>query len=88
MGTRGVIWGGSPFGSILAFHGDDGNDDDDGIDCDDDFDGGVEDDDDDKGDNLPIGWNCPGTLPLVASLRETRVTEPPWVMFVTNLVKL
>ena len=34
----------------------------------------------------PIGWNWPGTRPLVASFSETRVTEPPWVMFVTNLV--
>ena len=32
-----------------------------------------------------MGWNWPGTLLLVDSLRETRVTEPPWVMFVTNL---
>ena len=32
-----------------------------------------------------MGWNWPGTLLLEDSLRETRVTEPPWVMFVTNL---
>ena len=73
MGARGVIWVASPFDYNLPFHGD--NNDDDG-----------DDDDDDDNDNIPIGWNWPGTRPLVASLRETRVTEPPWVMFVTNLV--
>ena len=73
MGARGVIWVASPFDYNLPFHGD--NNDDDG-----------DDDDDDDNDNIPIGWNWPGTRPLVASLSETRVTEPPWVMFVTNLV--
>ena len=77
MGARGVIWVASPFDYNLPFHGDNNDDDGDG-------DSGYDDVDGDN--NIPIGWNWPGTRPLVASLRETRVTEPPWVMFVTNLV--
>ena len=84
VGARGVIWVASPFHYNLPFHGNDHDGDGDG---DDDGDEGYE-DYDDNGDVLPIGWNWPGTLPLVASLSETRVTEPPWVMFVTNLVML
>ena len=69
----GVIWVASPFGYNLPFHGDD----------DDGGDGNADEDCDD--DDKPIGWNWPGTRPLVDSFSETRVTEPPWVMFVTNL---
>ena len=84
VGARGVIWVASPFHYNLPFHCNDHGGDGDG---DDDGDEGYE-DYDNNGDVLPIGWNWPGTLPLVASLSETRVTEPPWVMFVTNLVML
>ena len=83
MGARGVIWVASPFDYNLPFHGVD--DDDRAFDCD----GSDGDDgDDDAVANIPMGWNWPGTRPLVASLSETRVTEPPWVMFVTNLVRI
>ena len=38
-----------------------------------------------SGAGSPMGWNCPGTPAPWPSFRETSVTAPPWVMFVTNL---